>query len=476
MAALRGLRQLLCAVSVMALVACSGIGNGDKVEYLKMTTKSGTAITDVSTQPYILGYQCLRQQLGIIAVFGHNGSADYTVRPGTTWTSSDPEVVQVSNGDQLDPTDPSRVFPKGVITPLRAGSSIITADYVGVKTSIQVVVREPESIILSTSQYDTASDASAAGPLSIATGSTQQYHAYAKLRDANDVVFYQDVTGNADWSSTNDANGSHVSVTNPAAGLATGGGLVKGLSPGGPFVINANFTACPGTQYENITAQVEVSELASLNVTHDPNFLALANPPPPLVVDTSEAFVATGLLANGNTQDLSYQASFDTNTGNANIISFAGNVGTAIDKGTAQVTASFGSITSPALTVQTQTATLNNYQISPGIPPTAGAPNDRDQYINYQGYHAFHALGTFVPDVPAGVTPVPFPQDLTQNSVWVSSSNDDVSIGTGGELAGIAVSRRAVQTCVNITGIFSTSAFDVTALGVGAPTSNSTCP
>lgn len=488
MAALRGLRHMLCVLPLVALVGCKGIEKGDKIDHLQMIDKS--TINTVLLQPggQLAGYQCLRQQLGVVAVFERNGSADYSTRPAVHWSSSNSDIVHVSDGDEADPINPGRIFPKGVITPLREGNSTITAEYAGLTVNIQVIVSVPDSIILSTSKYDSKSDASAVpvpGAFNMATGSSQQYFVYAKLKDLDQFTVYRDVTGNAFWSLPNDSgpDGGHVSVTNPETGLTSGGGLVTALSPGGPIEINANFSACPGSDFENIKAQVNVSNISSLAVTHDPNFLALASPPLPLVVGTSEAFVATATLENGKTQDLSYQALFTTDTGSANILAFTSNVASALDTGTAQVVANFRTVKSPALSVQTQKAILSSYAISPGFDPVlgppvpvSGAPNDKEQYIDYQGFHAFHALGTFRPDVPPGAPVVPFVQDITQNTLWTSSSTDDVVINSGGELAGIAVSRKSKQTCVTITGKFSDSAFDSTALGVGAPVSNSTCP
>lgn len=473
MAALRGLRLMLCVLPLMALAACNGIGKGDKINHLQMVTK-GTAITFLPSGSQVLAYQCLRQQLGFYAIFGKNGTADYTERPAAVWTSSDPGVVRVSNGDERDPTDPERFFPKGVITPLQEGTAVITVEYAGLKTSIPVLVGVPESIILSTSPFDTASDASAS-VFNIATGSTQQYYAYAKLRDnENNLTTYQDVTGNAKWTSPDDPGG-HISVTTSVGGLTSGGGLVTGLSPGGPYTVNANFSACPDTQYENIKAQVQVSELSSLTVTHDPNFLILSNPnpPAPLVVNTSEAFVITGLLENGATQDLSYQATLSTETGNAGILAFTQNVATALDDGSTQITARFRSITSPPLVVQTQNAVLSGFAISPGLPPVPGAYDDKNQDISYQGFHSFHAIGTFTPEVPGNPL---FVQDMTQSALWTSDSPEDVSIGNAGQVTGVAVSRRSKQTCVVIRGTIDASNFDSTALGVGAPVSNTTCP
>lgn len=466
MAALRGLRQLLCVVPLMALAACNGVGKGDKIDHLQMTQLVGTAVVTLPSNDQVLGYQCLRQQLGMVAVFGKNGSIDYSQRPATVWTSSSPDVVRVSNADELDPTSPGRFFPKGVITPLKAGSAVITAEYAGLSTSVQVIVREPDSIILSTSQFDTLSNASTAGTLSIAKGSTQQYYAYARVRDQNDIVVVQDVTGNAEWSTPDDPNNSYVRVTTPAAGSTSGGGLVTGLAASGPVTIQANFSACPGTQYEYITADVQVAGVHSLSVQHDPVF----NPAVPLVVGTREALKVIATLNNGATQDLSLQVVLKA-TGSTNTVGFAGNVVSALAVGTTNISATFGSYAaSPPLTLNTQSAVLSNYEIN---------PTDQNPQIATQSfYDRFHARGTFTPVLGGGT----FLQDLTHDTLWASSVPTDVSIGNAADISGVAVSRKSEKTCVTIAAVLNAAIqtdslkSDTTKLGVGVGVTPSTCP
>lgn len=484
MAALRGLRRMLCVLPLMALAACGGVGKGDKVEYLQMIDASSDPATALQPGADVQAYQCIRKQLGVLAVFGKNGSGNYTTRPATIWTSSNPGVVRVSNDDELDTTQPGRYYPKGVITPVSPGTAVITADYAGITTNVEVTVRAPDSIILSTSSFDFGQDATAAGTLSIATRSTQQYYAYARLRDQNNVVTVQGVTGSAVWSIPDDPNAGVASMTTHAPGTNTGGGLVTGRAQGGPVTINANFSACPGTVYENIQAKVQVSDVQSLSLEHDPNFLAIANPPHPLILNTGEALVVKALLNNSQHQDLSQQATLLTDTSGAAVVSVGAgsNIVTASTVGSANVQASFldsggNPIYSPTLAIQTQDATLNTFTISPGIlggTPTPGAPNDRDQNIPLQGFYPFHSLGIFASAVD-GSTII---QDLTHSTIWVSGSPVDVEIGNAADVVGIASSLRSVQTCVTIYGApkFVGGYIDSTHLGVGIPYSVGACP
>lgn len=475
MAALRGWRQMLCVLPLLALTACKGIEKGDRIDHIVMVDKSTGTSVALGANSVLQSYLCLRQQLGIIAVFGKNGSADYSARPGAIWTSSNESVAHVSNGgdDDIvpsnDPTAAVRFYPKGVITPKSPGVTTITVNYAGIETSINLQVQAPSSIILSTSPFDRSLNASTAPALSMAVNSTQQYYAYATLPNAGgeaNVSALLNVTGNAVWSILEDPNGTYASITNPTVGTTSGGGLVTAISPGGPLTINAHFSACEGTPYGDVdlTTQVKVARISSLAVLHDPNFIALASPNPvaPLVVGTNEAFQAIANLDNGDTQDLSYQALFTTTTGNPGILAFTGNIGTASALGSTQVTAEFGpadsKITSAALVVQTQNATLNTLKIAPG---------DVNKSIPAQSYYQYHAQGSFVPSAGGSS----FIQDMTHTVLWGTSNSAVVAIGNTGNIFGVAVPQITAQNCVNVGATSLTqnadgSKTDTTILGV----------
>lgn len=477
MAALRGLRRILCVLPLVALGACKGIEKGDKIDQILMVDKSTGTSVALAANATLQSYLCLRQQLGIVAVFSKNGSADYSTRPGAIWTSSNESVAHVSNGDDIvpsiDPTAPVRYYPKGVITPRSPGVTTITVNYAGIETSVNLQVQAPSSIILSTSPFDRSSDASSAPPLSMAVGSTQQFYAYALLPNSGgeaDVSELLNVTGNATWSIKEDSNGTYASITNPATGTVSGGGLVTAISPGGPLTINAHLSACEGTPYGDVdlTTQVKVAGLSSLEIKHDPNFVALANPNPvpPLIVGTNEAFQAIGHLDNGDEQDLTYQSQFVV-TGDANILSFVGNIGIADALGSTEIKASFtsagSSILSDPLAIDTQEATLGNLNI---------AASDVNQSISAQSYYPYHALGTFYSKIDGSQ----LIQDMTHTVLWSSSNATLVPIGNAGNIFGIAIPNTTAQACVRITATSLTqntdnSKFDGTTLGVnGVPT------
>jgi hypothetical protein len=455
MVLLRGLRQILWALPLLALAACSGVGKGDKLERLVLVTKSTAAVLT----PPVLAYECLRQGFGVYAVFGKNGSADYTDRPSTHWTSSNPEIVRVSDGVDADPVT-GVLYAKGVITPVRPGTAAITVEYVGVTASINVEVRVPDSIILSTSSFDTSAPA---GTISIAPGSIQKYYAYARLKDESGNVVPTDVSAYPRWSIPDDPDGARANISSAA--------VVSGVGPGGPVTINANFDACPGSVFENVSAKLAVSNINQLTVQHEAGFSA-ANP---LVIGTTEAFKISALLNNGDTQDLSLQSALSTPEsviqGATQILSVGlGNVAAAAAVGTTKVTASFGAspntVTSAPLEVSTQNATLTGFAIDAA---------DRNLSIAPRSFHDhYNAIGTFAPTLGGPV----FQQDISRHVVWSSDNAATVFVSNIISTPGLALSTSSIPGCVSITASLSadTSKSESTKLGIGVPVNSSTCP
>ena len=448
MVSVRALRRLFwITLPVLLLAACSGIGKGDKLETLAIVNaRTGLALT-----PPVLGYQCLRQQLSVFGTFTSKSIGDYTAR--ATWTSSNPAVVKVSNGDPIldkDPANSANVFQRGVITPMSIGTAVVTAEYVGIIASINVEVRAPDSIILSTSPIDATP---ALANTSIAPSSLLQFRAYARL-DGVDT----DVSSDPRWSIVND----------PANAIATisSTGLVVGVGAGGPVTVNANFDACPGTAFNNLTANVTVSPVRKLSLTRQ--FSAGTQ----LVVGTTEALTAIGTLDNGATQDLSAIATYTTSTpaSSVSVLSLLSNFATAASVGTTDVTASFGAtpatVTSAPVTIATQTATLNAIAIL--------AADQNRQIAPHGHYDHYHALGTYTPTA-GGAN---FTQDITRHVLWTSSDATAVFMANTLANAGFALSLKPDTGCFSVIATLpsDTSNTASTKLGVGIAATPANCP
>ena len=448
MVSVRALRWLLWITLPMGLVACGGgIGKGDRLEKVSIVNaRTGQALT-----PPVLGYQCLRQQLTAYGTFTSGSVGDYTAR--ATWSSSNPAVVKVSNGDPVidrDPANSANVFQKGVITPQAIGTAVVTADYVGVTSSINVEVRAPDNIILSTSAVDATP---APANTSIAPTSILQFRAYARL-DGVDT----DVSTDPHWSIVNDPTSSIATITNT--------GLVVGTATGGPVTVNANFDACPGTPFNNLTANVTVSPVKHLTLTRE--FAAGTQ----LVVGTTEALTTIATLDNGDTQDISPITTYTTSTptDSTAILTIGANFATASSVGTTDITASFGpspsTVTSTPITIATQAATLNSIAIRAADFNQMIAPNGH--------YDHYHAIGTYVPTA-GGAS---FTQDITRHVLWTSSDSSAVFLANTLANAGFALSLKPDNGCYKVYATLpgDSSKVDSTNLGVGVAATPANCP
>ena len=448
MVSARAWRQLGWMILPAVLLAgCSGLGKGDKLQSVSIVNPA----TAKALVPPVLAYQCLRQQLTAYGTFTSGAVGDYTAR--ATWSSSNPAVVRVSNGDpvrDVDPANPANVFQRGVITPVSVGTAKITVEYVGITDSVDVQIKAPDRIVLSTSGID-ATEAPA--NTSIAPGSLLQFRAYARLDGVD-----SDISNDPHWSITNDP-------THAIANVSPTSGLVAAVAAGGPVTVQAEFDACPGLTFNKLTKNVTVSPVATLALSRQFPAGTL------LVTTTSEAMSTIATLANGATQDVSTTAAYTTSTptGSPTILAFLNNVATALIVGTTDVTASFGvdaaKVVSNAVTIGTQAATLNSVAILDA---------DKNKRIEPHGhYDHYHAIGNYTPTA-GGAN---FSQDISRHVLWTSSDATAVFISNTLANTGFALSLSANPGCYSITATLPSNNLitDTTKLGVGVDATPANC-
>lgn len=133
------------ALALVVLTGCESIGEGSTIESLEVQI----AATGSNVGPLALN-RCLRDQLVVIATFTDGTRSDFSFR--ATWTSSDPSIAQVSNGDLpvvvvsdgafVDLVN-SHYRPGTVIPRAASGSATITANFLGMASSMQVQIATP---------------------------------------------------------------------------------------------------------------------------------------------------------------------------------------------------------------------------------------------------------------------------------------------------------------------------------------------
>ncbi|MGB1556394.1 MAG: hypothetical protein ACPHCJ_01290 [Oceanococcaceae bacterium] len=119
--------RVVVLASVCGLAACSGIGDGNAPSELEIRVNLSTEDAQVFVCSTVTPQAVLR--------FTDGTSGDFVNR--VEWSSSAPDILDVSDGTA---EAPGGVFRKGVLLPKKAGSAIISAEYLGFTDSIEVTV------------------------------------------------------------------------------------------------------------------------------------------------------------------------------------------------------------------------------------------------------------------------------------------------------------------------------------------------
>jgi uncharacterized protein YjdB len=231
---------------------------------------------------------------------------------------------------------------------------------------------------------------------SIVVGTTQQFVATGTYSNNSTT----DVTALVTWNV--DASGF---ATITAAGLATG--MMPGLAS-----VNATLA---GVTSNTAALQVTAVPMVSLQVTQ---------PTASLSPGQTRQFKATGVFGNNTTQDVTLLAAWSSDALAIATIG-PGGLATAVDVGTADITASFGGLVSNTAVLTVTPTPLASITISPnGASMTPGTTQ------------AFTATGNYTD----GST-----RDLTQSATWSSDAADVAIISGAGLVTGVAPGKANVS-------------------------------
>jgi uncharacterized protein YjdB len=190
---------------------------------LTVVAKKVTSIQVTPTNPTaVLG---INQPFVATAVYDDNTTG--AVTGASTWTSSDPTVASVGTAGGT----------AGVATPIKAGTTTVTANYQGASGTS----------VLTVSTAKLKSIAITPSPLSVVIGGHQQLTATGTWDDNST----RDITNNVTWlSSSGDAGGDTIATVSNAAGSR---GLFTAVSAGS-VTITAAFQGVTGTLAGTVTA------------------------------------------------------------------------------------------------------------------------------------------------------------------------------------------------------------------------------
>lgn len=355
-----------------------------------------------------------QQPLSAIGTFSDQSTQD--VSGLVAWRSSDDSIATAAGS----------AGGRGVCRALAKGSAILTATLDGVSGSTLVTVTDATLVAIGVTPPAAV----------IARGTTQQFTASGTYSDGTT----QDITAFVVWSASSDRVAS-ISNTAGASGLSS-------ARAAGSSTIVATLSGKTGS--------------ASLVVSaDDPVAVMVSSTNPAIAQGTMQPFVAKGLYADGSTQELSDDVTWESSDPAVLAISNAGGshgLGTGLAKGSVLVTASFG-LLSGSLAFTVSDATLSAVTLAPS--------------------GAILASGTTIQLTAAGIYSDGTMQDLTGQVSWAVSDTVVGQIsnvpGSQGVLTALAKGTGAISaTLAGVTGSGSLMVTDATLVSLSISPRSST--
>jgi 6-phosphogluconolactonase (cycloisomerase 2 family) len=362
-APLAGLARLAALIVIGALGLLAGCGSSHS---------NGAQLTQVTSIE--VGPPDSTIAMGLSSQFTATGimsdGSKRNLSAQAAWSSSNPAIAWMGSG--------------GTVATVKSGTATIMATVSGVSGSTSLTVT-PATL--------TAIEITPPSP-SFANGLTLHLVATGIYSDNST----HDLTSAVTWASSSPAVAS-ISNSSGSAGLASA------QSPG-----SATVTATLGNVSANMLLTVTTATLVSIGVT--PTNAALPN-------GLATALKATGVFTDHSTHDLTSTAAWSSSAPAVASVENApaGGRATALGLGTAQITATLGSVSgSTMLTVSA--ATLVSIGVTPANPGLA-------QGLKTQ----FTATGTFTDNST---------QDLSATALWSSSNPALASVSNAAGFEGLA--------------------------------------
>ncbi|PKA17174.1 beta strand repeat-containing protein [Leptospira haakeii] len=334
------------------------------------------------------------ENLSATGTYSDNSTQDLTT--SVTWSSSSNSTVGVSNANGT----------KGKATGVSVGTATITATLGSVSNSITFTVTS--AVLDSIEVHISAS--------SIAKGTSTLAEATGTYSDGTTA----DITDQVVWGS------SQTSIIQ--LGALTAAPKKTLTSPNSGSLGTSNISATLGSISGNADLSVTAATLVSIQV--DPTNPSVAK-------GLNQNFTATGTYTDASTQDLTTSVTWaSSNTSKATISNAAGSKGlaTTLATGTTNITATLGSVTSPASVLTVTAAALTSITIAPS--PTLSIAKGRTQNFTATGHYTDSSTS-----------------DLTTQATWSSFDQTKASIsntsGTNGKLTALQEGSTQISASYN---------------------------
>ncbi|EIT69441.1 MULTISPECIES: Ig-like domain-containing protein [Hydrocarboniphaga] len=274
------------SAGALALGACNGVGDGNSLDRIHIVPAEFSTTLEGIQEQYtdVDAYQCAPRSLSLFGTFtrGDDDIGDFTTR--ADWSSDNPAVARVSNGDIASPIDSTLMLGKGVIVPGSVGETTIRANYLDLQATITVKVGTPTDFTITP-----------ANPY-LTLHSRQGLQLMAKLGgvETNLTAVGGTQLVKAAFNPVNDTLAKV--VVSSSVPVVTALGVT-----GSPLTLELTLPYC--NQVVSTTVNVAVPE--SLTLTHEEGFNG------ELIVNTNELLTLKANFGEGiEPQDLTSQAAF----------------------------------------------------------------------------------------------------------------------------------------------------------------------
>lgn len=457
--------RLLLLSCALSLAAC--VDNGNKLEKLRFTTSSDvtTAVSEVTA------YECFVQLPTLIGEFSDGSLGDFSQRIGIAYTSSDPAVLEISTGNNIETPDSTPAnkiyYARGVMVPRSVGSTTITGSFAGLTASVIVNVHASSPPVLS------RASSLVSGDIYVAPSSAVGLKAMSTLDGRPSIVNALGV-----WTVTPDTDDPLTTTVDESVAKISVGGVVSAVDQPTalPMPISGTATFTLPLCGRSDSIPFTIAPLSGIRVERefDPGSPVLVSLAP--VLATTELMNTIGEFSGGSEQDLNFQAVLELvkpsdntvladTTGmdifGLNLLRAKGERNTAtppvaFDPVVVRATMYKGSTTNTPLmayteSISAQAANLQSVTLldENGNPLTAADMTKIAPFSTYQ----FHARGNFL-DADDGVTTLT--QEISRlTSSWSVSDVTVAAIGNDrtseANAPGLATSIKNADGCVTVT-------------------------
>ncbi len=279
--------------SAVLFSACSSIGDGNGPTSLELFVGGDSESGEM--------FRCQINTPSAILTFDNGTAANFASR--ATWTSSDPSVLAVSDGDF--PAPDGQFFINGVALPIAPGTATLTVNYLDFEDSIDVTVSEVDLSVTPKNQTLIQGQSVFMSATGILNGQTAQLAA--------------DFSSLGQWSVVGAEDDSSASTIDSANGLLTARDDAEGVDQ-----IEFRIDFCDttvGAEVSVLNQTLQTIELVRADDLDTP-LNEVAVPP-----DASVALRAIGHFSGGFTQDMTSRVLFSVDDED---VGFAGLRGTGV--------------------------------------------------------------------------------------------------------------------------------------------------